>query len=428
MQKAFIYPSALSGSLRIPPSKSYAHRAIICAALAQGVSTLAPIDLSEDIAATLGAVQAMGVKAEWENYKLTINGSDIFSPQNAEIDCRESGSTLRFLLPVAAAGGMRARFIGSGKLPERPLADYLQLLPEHGVVCRSEGGLPLCMEGQLRGGTFAVSGHITSQFITGLLLALPLLAEDSSLILTSPLESQPYVDMTLRVLRDFGVLIHKTATGFHIPSSQTFRNRSYTVESDWSQAAFFLTAGALGAPLALAGLNPDAIQGDAAVLPLLTAMGAEFLWRDGLLVSQQCGALHAVDIDATHIPDLVPILCVAAIFCEGTTRIRGAKRLRLKESDRLQSLSEGLKALGVPHTLYEDGMDVIGQSGRLEGGVDIAVQGYQDHRIVMAFTIAALFSQKGFAIHDAQSIAKSYPAFFADIQALGGHTDVINMG
>jgi 3-phosphoshikimate 1-carboxyvinyltransferase len=264
MSDVKLKPSRLCGSVTAPPSKSAAHRAILCAALAKGISVIHNIALSDDMRATIGAIQAMGATVQYENQTLQIDTTGSWA-KSAQIDCGESGSTLRFFIPVAAALGMYAEFIGHGRLPQRPIGVYLDCLPAHGVACQTEGGLPFQINGQLTPGRFVLPGNISSQFITGLLLALPLLDGDSELELSSPLESAAYVDMTIAIQREFGVQIEPTGTGWHICGSQSYKPRSYTVEGDWSQAAFFLAAGALGGELSIAGLNRNSTQGDKAL-------------------------------------------------------------------------------------------------------------------------------------------------------------------
>ncbi|MBE6821750.1 MAG: 3-phosphoshikimate 1-carboxyvinyltransferase [Ruminococcaceae bacterium] len=407
-QTVTIQPGVLNGRILPPPSKSAAHRAIICSALAGAAAPFSQEEpLSEDILTTLRAMQEIRA----------------YRGGTLQIDCGESGSTLRFLIPVAAALGIPAEFTGRGRLPERPIGVYAECLPAHGVSCTTAGGLPLTIHGQLRPGTFPVPGNISSQFITGLLLALPLLNGDSELLLTSPLESAGYVDMTLEILHDFGIAVERTENGWHVAGNQTFRTREYRVERDWSQAAFFLAAGALGSSITLEGLNPASAQGDRAAETLFHAFGANVHW-EGTLLSVSPGNLHGVEIDAAQIPDLVPALAATAALCGGTTRIYNARRLRIKESDRLAAMADGLNRLGGRVTELPDGLLIEGVP-RLRGG---SALGYNDHRVVMALSIAALNADAPVTITDAQSIRKSYPSFFQDFQALGGKANVIHMG
>ena len=409
MNAAKIQPGALNGRILVPLSKSAAHRAVICSALAGGKEIL-PVDepLSDDLLFTMSAIKKIrGNKVQGE----------------LQIDCGESGSTLRFLIPVAAALGIPAEFIGRGRLPERPLGVYLDCLPEHGVSCTTAGGLPLKITGRLTPGQYRLPGNVSSQFITGLLLALPLLHGDSELILSSPLESAGYVDMTIETMRRFGVSIQQTENGWFVPGSQTYQPREYRVERDWSQAAFFLAAGALGGHVELGGLNPRSCQGDRAAEDLFRAFGAQEEWKDSFL-SVSPGQLHGIEIDASQIPDLVPVLAATAALCTGKTHIYNAQRLRLKESDRLAAMANGLNHLGGKVREMPDGLIIDGVE-TLHGGT---VEGCNDHRIVMAFAIAALKADGPVTITDAQSINKSYPSFFTDFNQLGGNANVIDMG
>ncbi len=411
MSRVLLSPSALNGRVRVPVSKSAAHRALICSALAHSAEELLPPDepLSEDLSATRSALETL-IRAEK-------------SGKATEIDCGESGSTLRFLIPVAAALGLSARFTGSGRLPERPLGVYLSCLPEHGVFCESAGGLPLSISGRLTSGVYSLPGNVSSQFITGLLLALPLLGGDSRIELTSPLESAGYVDMTVQILKEFGVSVQTESNGWSVPGGQTYRARpGFAVERDWSQAAFFLEAAALGGTLELEGLNPRSCQGDRAAEALFRKLGAEIVWKNGVLsagpdLKFRNEKPEELRIDASQIPDLVPALAAAAaLFAGHRTVIENAARLRLKESDRLAAMAEGLSRLGAKIRELPDGL-VIDGAEFLTGG---AVNGYNDHRVVMALAVAARKARGEIEISDAESIRKSYPGFFEDYRKLGG--------
>jgi 3-phosphoshikimate 1-carboxyvinyltransferase len=404
-----IYPSVLNGRILVPPSKSAAHRAVICSALANGTDIFPDgTYLSDDIAAT-----RLGMKAMQNRHGI----------EKVRIDCGESGSTLRFLIPIAAALGINAEFVGRGRLPERPIGIYLHCLPTHGVPCRTEGGLPFAIEGKLSPGEFTLPGNVSSQFITGFLLALPLLNGDSRLILSSPLESAGYVDMTIEMMRDFGVTVKPIENGWQISGGQAYLPRAYSVERDWSQAAFFLAAGALGGKLELEGLNPNSCQGDRAAEQLFQAFGAKIKWN-GSVLSVTPNQLNGIAIDASQIPDLVPVLAATAALSKGQTRIYNAQRLRIKESDRLAAMANGLTRLGGKVRQTDDGLIIDGVA-QLHGGT---VNGCNDHRIVMALAIAALHADGCVTISDAQSIRKSYPTFFEDYNRLGGNAHVISMG
>lgn len=383
----------------MPPSKSAAHRALACSFLAGGGS-VEPIIDSKDMKAMQQAISALQ------------NGEDT-------VDCIESGNTLRFMLPVAAALGKNVTFIGSGRLPERPIGDYLRLFPEHGVKCVSDGKLPVTIGGKLTGGRYEIAGNISSQYITGLLLALPILEEDSEIVLTTKLESKPYVDLTVKVLSDFGVAVEETEYGYFVKGNQKYIQRDYIVESDWSQAAFFLAAGAIGGDVTLKGLRADSAQGDKEIVEIIRRFGADIEINESGIRCRK-SALHGTEIDVTDIPDTVPAIAVTAAFAEGKTVITGAERLRYKESDRIESVVTNLKKMGVQVEETRDGMIITGSA--VHGA---QLDGYNDHRIVMAFSIAALFASGETEITQADSVNKTYPAFFEDYNRLGGKADVI---
>lgn len=421
MKKVKVYNDRLSGTVSVPPSKSAAHRAIICASLSRGKSVISPVEMSEDVRATIECMKSLGTELSLEGRTLTVDGSKTLSAEKALLNCGESGSTLRFLIPVAAVGGVDAVFTGRGRLPERPIGVFTECLPEKGVACETGGGLPLHINGRLQSGVYRIPGNISSQFITGLLLALPLADGDSDIILTSPAQSVGYIRMTTNIMEQFGVSVEETAGGWHIRGGQSYSARSFTVEGDWSQAAFFMTAAALGGRITIDNLSLASRQGDRACMELYSRFGAVVTAApDGSITIEQ-GSLHGTEIDASDIPDLVPALAVTAAVCEGTTVIRGAGRLRIKECDRLAAMSDGLSRLGADVQETADGLIIHGVR-KLHGG---SVEGCNDHRIVMSFTVAAAAADGEIIISDPDSINKSYPSFFEDHSRLGGRTDVI---
>ncbi|MBR3737952.1 MAG: 3-phosphoshikimate 1-carboxyvinyltransferase [Eubacterium sp.] len=400
MSIAIIENSILKGEVRIPPSKSAAHRALICSFLSCGGSVEGIID-SSDMKATEGALEAL------KNGDKTIN-------------CLESGSTLRFIIPVAAALGKSVSFSGCGRLPERPIGEYISLLEEHGVCCKSNKGfLPLEISGKLKSGIFRIRGDVSSQYITGLLLALPLLDGKSEIVLTSPLQSKPYVDMTIKVLKDFGINIEETENGYAVFGNQKFKSCRYTVEGDWSQAAFFLAAGAVCGDVKVCGLDMDSAQGDKKIVDILKEFGAD-IQINGDWVEAKKSCLRGITIDAKDIPDMVPALSVVAANAEGKTVINNIQRLRLKESDRVLSIVSNLKKAGIKAFATENKIEIEGSAAK-----GAKLSGFNDHRIVMAFSVLALTAQGKTEISDALSINKSYPAFFEDYNKLGGKAYVI---
>lgn len=400
-----ITPSPLSGSVEIPASKSVAHRLIIAAALADGRSVIDNVYPSKDILATIGAMKALGAGITLNGSRAVIDGITD-PPKRATVDCCESGSTLRFLIPVACALGVETTFVGSGRLPERPITPYLEELPKHGIEFDYSGTMPFTVRGKLTGGEFRIAGDISSQFITGLLLALPLVTGESRITLTSRLESKPYVDITRGCLERFGCTVGVNADngGFEL-SGTKLSPCSCAVEGDYSQAAFFIVANALGSNVNIGGLNVNSFQGDKKIVEICDKM-----------VYNENGGLKPIDIDCSDIPDLVPILAVLGCFCEGRSYIRNAARLRIKECDRLAAVSESLNALGGRVTELPDEL-IIDGVGELAGGT---VPDYNDHRIPMAMAVAATRSRGEVTILGAQCVSKSYPDFFEVYRSLGG--------
>lgn len=415
-------PFVPNGTVNVPPSKSDVHRAIICAAMANGVSRISPVALSNDIKATIGCIKALGADAVLENNVLTVDGTNMYKNKTALLDCGESGSTLRFFIPIAAVGNINATFVGKGKLPQRPIGIFTEALPKAGTVCKTEGGLPLEIKGQLKSGIFEIPGNVSSQFITGLLLALPILEGDSEIVLTSPLESVGYIAMTIRTMKQFGVNIDTTENGWHIEGGQTYKSCNYTTDGDWSQAAFFMVLGAVSGKVTVKGVAKDSTQGDKKCAEILARFGAKVTQLDNEVTVEK-GELKAITIDASQIPDLVPVLSVCAAFAEGTTKIINAERLRIKECDRLKATAELLNNLGGKVKELSDGLEITGVSS-LKGG---NVNGYNDHRIVMSAAVCAARSDEDITATFAMSINKSYPDFYIDYNSIGGKANVLDL-
>ncbi len=393
-----VHPHPLKGSVEIPSSKSYAHRLLIAAALSDESTEVGMNALNEDILATASCLEALGSKLKRTQSGYLVH--PISRQDSAELFCGESGSTLRFMLPVAAALGTKCTFTGAGRLPERPNAPLINALNAHGAFADSDH-LPLHLSGKLTGGRYLLPGNISSQYITGLMLALPLCDSDSEIVLTTPLESASYIAITLETLRPFGIRIDSTESGWRIPGGQHYRSPGrIDAEGDWSSAAFWFAGNHLGSEIECRGLNPNSVQGDRRIVDQLNALGGE--------------------IDVSDTPDLVPALSVAAARYPGVTRITGAARLRLKESDRLHAVSEMLARMGAEVSELQDGL-IISGGDTLSGAV---IDGYNDHRIVMAAAIAATAANAPITISDAQAVRKSYPAFFETFNALGGQAYV----
>lgn len=393
-----ITPGKLRGSLEAPPSKSHAHRLMTATALAGGKISES-LCTSEDTRATFRCLNELH--------------------DGGVLDCGESGTTLRFLLPVAAALGINARFVGRGRLPERPMSALTDALRENGAVISADR-LPAEISEQLHSGVFRVPGNISSQFISGLLFALPLLDGESEIIIEGRRESVGYIDMTLDVLRDFSVCISETSSGYKIKAPQKYiEPDSPRVQGDWSNAAFFLCAGALGGETEITGLSLDSRQSDRALTDILKAFGADI--KCGSSVSVCKSELFGITVDISQCPDLFPTLAATACAAHGDTVFTNAARLRIKESDRIEAVEKMITSLGGFAESTPDSLTVHG-TGTLAGG---EVNSFNDHRIVMAAAVAACICESPVVIRDAQAVNKSYPDFFEDYKKLGGKADVI---
>ena len=414
MSTVTVAPGALSGTVRAISSKSDAHRNLICAALASEPTAFSPFTPTADIDATMSCLSALGASftALPDGGVMVIPGKPLAAPL---LDCGESGSTLRFLLPVAAALGCGASFCGHGRLPERRVTALLEALQKNGCT-PSSAQLPLSLSGRLAPGKYEIVGNESSQYISGLLFALPLTGGDCSLRIVGPLSSRGYVDMTLRTVRRFGITVRETEEGFEITGGQRYRSPgTASLEGDWSNAAFFLVAGACGNGVTVTGLEETSVQRDREIANLLSLFGAQLACRDGS-VTVSPGRLTGRRIDVDQIPDLLPVLSVLACAAEGETLLENAARLRDKESDRLATTAAMLRALGGLVEEFPDALRIRGV-GRLHGGT---VDGAGDHRIVMAAAVAAGISDAPVAIRGAEAVRKSYPGFFEDLKALGG--------
>ena len=402
----------LCGTVRIPASKSQAHRLLICAALGKTPVKLHCDGLSKDITATARCLQALGAEVALENDN-TIHLTPAAVQSPAALPCGESGSTLRFLLPVAAALGVEATFWMEGRLPQRPLAPLDSEMERHGVTFTREGDT-LTITGQLRAGDYTLPGNVSSQYISGLLMALPLLHGDSTLTVTGKVESAAYIAMTEDALRLAGIVFEKEGWTYRIPGGQVCAlPRELHVEGDWSNAAFFLCAGALSEHgVTVTGLNMASSQGDRAMVDILRQFGARVAESESS-VTVTAAPLHGITIDAKAIPDLVPVLSVTAACAAGETRIVNAQRLRLKESDRIATTAALLRALGGSVEEHPDGLTIHGTT-LTDGTVDAA----NDHRIAMSAAIAAI--RCAVTVEGKECVQKAYPRFWEDYTALKG--------
>ena len=413
-----VRPGPRSGCVRIPASKSRAHRLLICAALSGGEHRLICRGISRDIEATMACLRGMGFEIDLEGDAISVRPAEKRPEKDVLLPCGESGSTLRFLLPVAGALGLEGEFLMEGRLPERPLQPLWSLLESGGMKLVRQGDR-LRFSGQLRPGKYAIPGNISSQYISGLLFALPLLAGESRLTVTGKIESADYIAMTEDALSLFGVPMIRQEHTYIIPGRGYQQGNASVpnplrVEADWSSAAFFLTMGALSpAGVTVQGMELGSRQGDRRILELLAGFGAEVIVSEEEITVRR-RELHGQRIDASGIPDLVPVLAAAAAAAEGETVIEHAERLRLKESDRLQTVSAMLRGLGAEIQETADGLIIRGRE-LLQGGT---VSSYNDHRIAMSAAVAAAACREPVTVEGAECTEKSFPGFWHILQAI----------
>jgi len=415
--RAVIQPGKLQGEIDAIVSKSSAHRMLICAAMAEGETEMNMPQTSLDIEATVSCLRAVGAVIERENGRIKVTPAKDISDKPI-LDCGESGSTLRFMLPVASVLCRKAAFTGHGRLPERPLSDLTRAMKDHGVGFSSDN-LPLEISGKMRGGEYNIPGNVSSQYITGLLLALAKEGTGSVINVIGNYESSAYVDITVASLAAFGVNVERRGNRYFIPAGTTLKSPGEVkIDTDWSNSAFFLCAGALGSDVCVRGLDFSSHQGDKAVMTLLEKLG-------GIAVKTEnyakivCGGIHGCEIDISETPDLLPTLAAVAAVGSSPTRFVNAARLRLKESDRIETVAAMVEALGGKTSQTADSLTVLG--GGLTGGtVDCA----NDHRIAMAAAIAATACKGEVVLIGCECVNKSYPGFFDDFTKLGGKVNV----
>ena len=415
-----IIPTKLKGEINIPPSKSYSHRAVIAASLADGESRIGNLNFSVDIQTTTDIMKNFGAVIEQgEDYlKITGNQGNV-TIENNYIQCNESGSTIRFIIPIALSRNNGQLTIdGKGKLIERPFDTYYKIFDKQGISYKTTNGkLPLYIEGSLKADIFEVEGNISSQFITGLLYTLPLLDGDSEIVIKGPLESKGYVDLTLKILEMAGIEVkNNDYKSFLIKGNQTYKGFNYTVEGDYSQVAFWIVAGILSEEINCKNVYKDSLQGDRAIVEIVQRMGANLEINDKN-IKVFPGKTKGTVIDVSQCPDIAPVLTVLAALSEGETRIINAERLRIKESDRITSMRTELNKLGAD--IREEGDTlVINGVDELEGGV--TVDSWNDHRVAMALAIASIKCKNPILITDAGAVRKSYPNFWNDFVSMGG--------
>ncbi|MBQ4557192.1 MAG: 3-phosphoshikimate 1-carboxyvinyltransferase [Clostridia bacterium] len=422
-----IEPRKLSGTIRAISSKSDVHRLIIGAALAKGTSKIHFTTLSEDIAATIGAVRMMGAVIDLDgsdgDYTVTVTGLCAM-PKNAVLYAHECGTTARLLLPVAAALSDSFTLTGSGGLNKRPFAELCEAMEPRGTKC-SDTHLPITTSGRLTSGVFKIRGDVSSQYISGLLFALPLLDGDSEIQLTTPAVSAGYIDMTLDTLSKFNIKVEKTASGYRVRGNQTYRPiADCTAEGDWSNGTFWIAAGVIGGDITVNGLDTDSYQKDKDILKILTRAFATFkvYCNEEKSIRVQKSSFSAVSFNGEDIPDALPALATVLSLANGKSVISGGSRLKIKESNRIATTVSMLKALGADIEGTDDGFVINGVSSFTGGEVDAA----NDHRIAMCAAIASQRATGEVIIRGAECVNKSYPTFFEDFKKLGGNYSVIN--
>jgi len=414
--KVKITRSALGGTLTAPPSKSYTHRALICSALAHGSSRIHRPLCSDDTEATQRILRELGVDLSTAHAPWQIEGGELLRPRS-ELFCGESGTTMRFMAAVCGLIDGESKLIGGPSLSQRPIGPLLDGLRQLGVDCSSVNGYPPITvkgKGRIRGGDVAVRGDISSQFVSAILLIAPLTDEGVSMKLTTPLESKPYVSMTMDIQRRFAVQVDRSEDmrEFHV-EKQSYSPTDYRVEGDWSSAAYPLGAGALAGQVTVEGLNMESLQADASIVSILHKMGVIMKLRnDAISVSES--RLAGVDHDMSDCPDLFPIVSALCASAEGESVLKGVERLRYKESDRSTTMVDGLRGMGIQAT--EHGQQVIIVGGNPKG---CFIDSRNDHRIAMAFAVLAMAAEGETTILNAECVSKSYPEFWEDMESLG---------
>ena len=410
-----ISPSRPIGQIDAISSKSAAHRALICAAFADAETKIKCERTNRDIEATVECLVALGARIEYSTPYFTVYPVTK-ATESAKLCCGESGSTMRFLLPIVSALGVKASFIMEGRLPERPLSPLYEELCAHGAKLSPCGTNPFVCDGKLQGNEFSIRGDVSSQFISGLMFASTLMGGGIKINIIGKTESLPYIDMTRDMLEQFGVRVEKRDFGYEIPEKcRLVSPREVSIEGDWSNAAFPLCMGAMGGDVTVCGIDPDSRQGDKHIIDILKKFGATVTNTGRTYVARKETELCSIDLDASDIPDLVPVIAAVASVSKGQTRIFGASRLKIKESDRLEAITRALTSLGADIAKTDDGLIINGKP-HLCGG---SVNAFNDHRIAMSAAVAAVCCRSDVTVVGAECVAKSYPDFWSEIESLG---------
>jgi len=413
MNKKIIKADKLVGEVSPPPSKSILHRYIIASSLAKGISKIENISYSDDIVATIEAMKKLGAKIEEKDDCLLIDGTKTFDKEylnkGSEIDCNESGSTLRFLFPLSIVKENKVLFKGKGKLFKRPLSPYFENFDKYQIKYSYTNENEILLDGVLKNGEYEINGNISSQFITGLLFSLPLLNENSKIIIKGKLESSSYIDITLDCLNKFGIkIINNSYQEFIMEGSQTYKSGNYEVEADYSQAAFFLVANSIGSNIKINGLNTNSLQGDKKIIDFVSEIDN---WNKN----------EKLILDGSETPDIIPILSLKACTSKKEIEIVNIARLRIKESDRLSATVQELSKLGFDLIEKEDSILINSRKNFTHDNKEfVSLSSHSDHRIAMTIAIASTCYEGEIILDNLDCVKKSYPNFWEVFLSLGG--------
>jgi 3-phosphoshikimate 1-carboxyvinyltransferase len=415
-----LFPSILKGQIQAPPSKSLSHRALICAGLSKGQSIITNIVYSEDILATIGALELLGAKFEKQEDKLIVKGIRKIKAPHEAINCNESGSTLRFLIPIFSLSDKKISFTGKASLIKRPQSVYEEIFKQDKNTFRVIGN-EIVVNGSVTAREYLLKGNISSQFFSGLMFALPLLKGNSRILIDGTLESKGYIDLTIQMLEEFGIDIQEVKNGYFIEGNQEYTPNNYKVEGDYSQAAFFLVGGILNGLINVSDLDHESFQGDKAIIDVIQKMKGKVIYTENGYITETSSTKGTI-VDLSNYPDLGPIIALLGSLSKGKTKIINAGRLRIKESDRIESTVKSLIALGANISSTKDEIIIHGKTA-LKGGVTL--DSYNDHRIAMMISIAASLSKEKVILTNANAVNKSYPNFFEDFKSVGGKINII---
>ncbi len=414
-----LFPTVLNGDVKIPPSKSLSHRALICASLAHGTSIIENVIFSDDITATMRALEQLGAKFDVKDTTVVVTGTKRLKYNNEPIDCNESGSTIRFLIPIFSLTNKEVIFTGKESLIKRPQSIYKEIFShdQNKFITKNN---QILVKGSVKPREYFIDGDVSSQFFSGLMFSLPLLEEDSTIYIEGSLESKSYINLTIEILEKFGIEIQEIENGYFIPGNQTYKPHNYRVEGDFSQSAFFLVAGIINGIINIDDLNHESNQGDKAIISIIKKMKGRIIFTENGFIAEKSQTNGAV-IDLADCPDLGPIVALLGSLSKGVTTIKNISRLRLKESDRVESTVNTLSKLGANIKVDDDQIVIRGRQ-TLMGGV--TVDSYNDHRIAMMIAVAALRCENPVILTNHNSVKKSYPHFFEDYQSIGGKAQV----